>query len=327
MDKFQQVVDTFRARFGGEPTYVVRAPGRVNLIGEHTDYNDGFVMPMAIDRAVWIALRPRPDKMIHLHALDAGDIALFDISDLLHQKGHWSEYVRGVAWALREAGFQLGAFEGVMSGDVPLGAGLSSSAALELATARSFAATSGLPWHPPQMARLSQRAENEWVGVNCGIMDQFISTLGEGVQVMPVSQVELCVLGDRAVVAEQSFLRFCVLYPEAVASQYLMQQCVLGRRAITTGGAFTMDLNFDQDIRVQLDGALHSTGSRFLGSDFGHRCRVGTGFWMASGRMVPNDYFLVRDPARVLSKLPPGLADQGPLVASDGVLRPVKAPR
>lgn len=152
------------------------------------------------------------------------------------------------------------------------------------------------------------------------------STLGEGVQVMPVAQVELCVLGDRAVVAEQSFLRFCVLYPEAVASQYLMQQCVIGRRAITTGGAFTMDLNFDQDIRVPLDGALHSTGTRFLGSAFGHRCRVGTGFWMASGRMVPNDYFLVRDPTRVLSKLPPGLADQGPLVASDGVLRPVKGP-
>ena len=173
MDKLEQVVDTFRARFGGEPTYVVRAPGRVNLIGEHTDYNDGFVMPMAIDRAVWIALRPRPDKMIHLHGLDSGDIALFDlIDDLLHQKGHWSEYVRGVAWALREAGFQLGAWEGVMSGDVPIGAGLSSSAALELATARSFAATSGLPWHAPQMARLSQRAENEWVGVNCGIMDQ-----------------------------------------------------------------------------------------------------------------------------------------------------------
>ncbi len=182
----------------------------------------------------------------------------------------------------------------------------------------------GCDIHPTAVVEGSTLGPGCVIGPYARVM---FSTLGEGVQVMPVAQVELCVLGDRAVVAEQSFLRFCVLYPEAVASQYLMQQCVLGRRAITTGGAFTMDLNFDQDIRVQLDGALHSTGSRFLGSAFGHRCRVGTGFWMASGRMVPNDYFLVRDPARVLSKLPPGLADQGPLVASDGVLRPVKAPR
>jgi galactokinase len=150
----------------------------VNLIGDHTDYNDGFVLPMAIDRAVWIAFRPRGDRRVLLHSLDFDEDAAFDVGDGARGDEGWVEYARGVAWALGEAGGPVCGWEGVVAGDVPLGAGLSSSAALELAVARAFAGACGLAWEPSAMARLAQRAENVWVGVNCGIMDQLISAAG-----------------------------------------------------------------------------------------------------------------------------------------------------
>jgi galactokinase len=173
------IAQAFRSLFGQPPAFVVRAPGRVNLIGEHTDYNDGFVLPMAIDQAVWIALRPRADDQVHVHSLDMDDAALFDLAALRHEDQGWAEYVKGVAWALQEAGYRLTGWEGVLAGDVPRGAGLSSSAAVELATARAFQAVSGFPWDPPAMAKLGQKAENQWVGMNCGIMDQMISAAGQ----------------------------------------------------------------------------------------------------------------------------------------------------
>ena len=172
------VVQAFHSRFGAAPAFVVRAPGRVNLIGEHTDYNDGFVLPMAIDRAVWIALRPRSDDRVAAYSLDLDRTAAFALDSLRHENGGWVEYLKGVAWALQQGGHTLAGWEGVMSGDVPRGAGLSSSAAIELATARAFQAVSGFPWHAAAMARAGQRAENQWVGVNCGIMDQMISAAG-----------------------------------------------------------------------------------------------------------------------------------------------------
>jgi galactokinase len=150
----------------------------VNLIGEHTDYNDGFVLPVAIDRAIWIALRPRGDKRVVVHALDLDAASEIVLSDLENTGEGWAEYVKGVAWALQEEGYGLRGWEGVVTGDVPRGAGLSSSAALELAVARAFAAVSELPWDAAKMARLCQRAENDWVGMQCGIMDQMISAAG-----------------------------------------------------------------------------------------------------------------------------------------------------
>ncbi len=175
----ERAVQEFQRRFGAAPSLIVRAPGRVNLIGEHTDYNDGFVLPMAIDRAIWIALRARDDRRVVAHTLDLDDNTEFALEALKHTDGGWSEYLKGVAWAIQEEGYAIGGWEGVVAGDVPIGAGLASSAALELATARAFAAVSGLPWHPPTMARICQRAENEWVGIRCGIMDQMISAAGE----------------------------------------------------------------------------------------------------------------------------------------------------
>ena len=178
LDPASQVVAGFKDQFGEEPSFVVRAPGRVNLIGEHTDYNDGLVMPMAIDRATWIALRPRDDGKVFLRSMDFDEATLFDLADLRKDAMSWAEYPKGVASVLQSEGYLLCGWDGLTACDVPMGAGLSSSAAFELAVARAFAVASGFPWDAPRMARLGQKAENQWVGVNCGIMDQMCCALG-----------------------------------------------------------------------------------------------------------------------------------------------------
>lgn len=173
------LITEFTNRFHEPPRWVVRAPGRVNLIGEHTDYNDGFVLPMAIDRAVWIALRPRGDRSVAVYSLDYQEQGQFSLGKLERGKPGWIEYLKGTAWSLQAAGHATTGWEGVLAGDVPLGAGLSSSAAVEMATARALAAAANLPWDATAMAKLGQQAENRWVGVNCGIMDQLISAAGQ----------------------------------------------------------------------------------------------------------------------------------------------------
>ena len=179
MSLAQTVSEHFATEFGEAPAFIVRAPGRVNLIGEHTDYNDGFVMPLAIDRATWIALRPRADKLVRAISLDMDDERQFSLDDLRRPADvQWIDYLVGVAWALLERGYALNGWEGVVAGDVPIGAGLSSSAALELATARAFFAVSDFEWDAAAMALACQAAENKWLGVNCGIMDQMISASG-----------------------------------------------------------------------------------------------------------------------------------------------------
>ena len=176
----ERVIAGFSEHFGGQATWIVRAPGRVNLIGEHTDYNDGFVMPLAIDRQILIALRARDDDRIVVRSLDYDDTLDIAPSEL-DKPGDagWGEYVKAVAWALREQGYTLKGWEGVMTGDIPKGAGLSSSAALELAVAKACSVTADLPWNPAEMAKIGQKAENQWVGMQCGIMDQMISAAGQ----------------------------------------------------------------------------------------------------------------------------------------------------
>lgn len=179
MEPQQRVLEAAQRIFAGPPAWLVRSPGRVNLIGEHTDYNDGFVLPMAIDLAIWIALRPRSDDVVEAVALDFGEEqARFSLSHFEKGGPAWSEYLKGVAWALKTAGYALQGWEGVIAGDLPIGAGLSSSAALEMAVAKAFSVISGWPWDMRQMALLGQRAENQWVGVQCGIMDQMICAGG-----------------------------------------------------------------------------------------------------------------------------------------------------
>jgi len=168
-----RAVALFRSVHGGDPDLVVRSPGRVNLIGDHTDYNQGFVLPMAIDRALWIAARRRDDDLLRVVAEGAAPAEL-DLTRLAHRPGEWAEYVAGVAWSLAEDGHVLGGWDGAVASDVPIGAGLSSSAALEVGVARVFAEFTGGAWDPVAMALAARRAENVWVGMACGIMDQLV---------------------------------------------------------------------------------------------------------------------------------------------------------
>ena len=166
--------------FGHQPATVVRAPGRVNLIGEHTDYNDGYVLPVAIDRSILMAAAPRPDRQVVLHALDFDQRTEFSLENIQHDAQHpWSNYQRGVAFFLQERDFELPGMNAIISGDIPVGSGLSSSAAVEVAAAYAWQVLSGFSLSRVELALLCQQAENEFVGMKCGIMDQFISALGQ----------------------------------------------------------------------------------------------------------------------------------------------------
>ncbi|HID56962.1 TPA: galactokinase [Candidatus Poribacteria bacterium] len=173
------LIKGFKESFGFEPELISRAPGRVNLIGEHTDYNDGFVLPIALEMSIHIAASGRSDRKVVLRSLDLDQTVEFDLDRIERDEEHpWSNYPRGVAYVLQEEGYKLRGMNGVISGDVPQGAGLSSSAAFELSSAMAFLALSDLQIPLPTLARLCQRAENQFIGVNCGIMDQFISAAG-----------------------------------------------------------------------------------------------------------------------------------------------------
>ena len=164
------------------PATLVRAPGRVNLIGEHTDYNQGFVLPAAIDLEVWVAVEPWDRPSVELTSLDLGETRSFEFDELglaARDAHSWIDYVAGTAWAMREAGLTLRGFRGVLDSTVPVGSGLSSSAALEMASSWALADPSSSRPPAPRMAVIAQRAENAYVGVNCGIMDQFASAAGK----------------------------------------------------------------------------------------------------------------------------------------------------
>jgi galactokinase len=175
------VEEAFHERFGRPARGLYRAPGRVNLIGEHTDYNDGFVLPMAIDRAVWLAATPRDDRQVHLAALslDPDTQATFSLNGLAPEpNAPWSNYVRGVLAVLEAHGHRLAGLDVVYDGDVPIGAGLSSSAAVEVAIATAANDLFDLGLDDLTLARICQEAEHTFAGTQCGLMDQLISVAG-----------------------------------------------------------------------------------------------------------------------------------------------------
>lgn len=169
----------FKAQFGRAAELVAEAPGRVNLIGEHTDYNGGFVLPVAIDRTVAVALHGREDGVVRALSVDYGqcdEFAAERVHRFMGTRGGWRDYIRGVAWAVLDEQIGLSGADLAIAGDVPRGAGLSSSAAIELAAAGAL--TAGMGIEARALALLCQKAENMFVGVQCGIMDQFASALG-----------------------------------------------------------------------------------------------------------------------------------------------------
>lgn len=177
-----RVSELFEAFFSVAPQGVVKAPGRVNLIGEHTDYNGGFVLPAAINYHTYIAFTPRDDRQLRLVAYNFDNESVLvdlDATQVHQDSAPWSNYVRGVVQEMRKKGFRLAGGDLYIAGDLHSGAGLSSSASLEMALIRAFMALSGETVEPTQAALMGQAAENNFVGCNCGIMDQLISARGQ----------------------------------------------------------------------------------------------------------------------------------------------------
>jgi galactokinase len=180
------LLSAFRNSFHADPEIVVRAPGRVNLIGEHTDYNDGFVLPVAIDRYVYLAASKCVSHLTTIRSIDFDQSATFRITELepksdrgwITDRTLWANYPAGVAWALRESGSIFTGFDAAFTSSVPIGAGLSSSAAVDVAFATAWKKLYGLEIEDAALAKLCQRADNDFVGIACGIMDQLISVLG-----------------------------------------------------------------------------------------------------------------------------------------------------
>jgi len=181
----ETLVARFDAVFGRKPTKLYRAPGRVNLIGEHTDYNDGFVMPAAIGFSTYVAIAPREDQKLSVRSHEMGGDFVFDLDRLPHKRvGGWCDYVVGVASILQSHGHKLSGADLLVHGEVPIGAGLSSSAAIEVASALALMDISKIAVPLPEVARLCREAENNFVGARVGIMDQFVSCLGKAGQAL-----------------------------------------------------------------------------------------------------------------------------------------------
>ncbi len=172
------VNENYQTRFNDTPL-LVRSPGRVNLIGEHTDYNNGLVLPAAIDKNIILAIGKRADDEIHLYSLDQGETHITVLDQLERSPLLWPDYILGVVQQFVKRGHGLGGFNLVFGGDIPQGAGLSSSAALECATAFALNELFSLGIERLEIALIAQAAENEFVGVKCGLMDQFASVFGQ----------------------------------------------------------------------------------------------------------------------------------------------------
>jgi galactokinase len=174
-----EFIPQFERVYAARPR-VFRAPGRVNLIGEHTDYNDGFVMPAAVGFSTYAGIAPRPDRKLVLQSQEFPGCFEFDLDNLPQQRNQaWVDYVVGVATVLRSRGIRLEGANLLVNGDIPIGAGLSSSAALEVASTLALLSLTGIPMPLPEVATLCREAENTYVGAHVGIMDQYISCMGK----------------------------------------------------------------------------------------------------------------------------------------------------
>jgi galactokinase len=179
------ISEKFVEFFGDFPEIWVQAPGRVDLMGSHTDYNEGFVLTQAIDRNTWIAARARQDGRVRVCSLNAPGCSEFELLNITREEAiSWTNYMRGVADIMQQEGYRLQGFDGLVHSTIPFGSGLSSSAALEVATATLLQALSALQIDPVVVAKLCQRAENEFVGMNCGILDQYSSAMGRANSVL-----------------------------------------------------------------------------------------------------------------------------------------------
>jgi len=185
MANVQSIEKKFRELFSENPL-ILRSPGRVNIIGEHTDYNMGFVLPGAIDKAIYFAISPRNDNKCKLYAYDINESHEFSIDKIEKSEKNWPNYLMGIVDQLNKNGYKINGFNCVFGGDIPIGAGLSSSAAIEAGLAYALNYIFDLKIDKLDLVKLSQKSENEFVGVKCGIMDQYINIFGEENKVLKI---------------------------------------------------------------------------------------------------------------------------------------------
>ncbi len=238
MSLTQTIYETFRSTYPGQPQ-LFRAPGRINLIGEHTDYNEGFVLPAAIDKEMVFAIAPSVTDRSRVYAWNFHTEYKFDISRIFpaEKPFRWANYLLGVIQQIQSLGFEIPPFNCVFGGNVPSGAGMSSSAAIECGLATALNSTFGLGLDPLALAQLAQKAENEFVGIKCGIMDQFASVFGQADQVIQLDCRSLAhsyfplMLGDYELLLCDSGVRHSL-----ATSQYnnRRQQCEAGVQLLQT---------------------------------------------------------------------------------------------
>ncbi len=216
----KNIVAKYKELYGGEPLQL-RAPGRINLIGEHTDYNEGFVLPCAVSQAIYFAMGKRNDGKVCLNSYDFNSYCEFDVNQKKAPKEQWASYLYGITQIIQQKGYKIGGFNCVFGGDVPVGAGMSSSAALESGMCLGISTLYNLDLDKMEMARIGQQSEHEYVGVKCGIMDQFASIFGKENQCVRLDCRSLqyeysnLVLGDYIFVLTDSKVK-----PSLASSEY-----------------------------------------------------------------------------------------------------------
>ncbi|MBI2952996.1 MAG: galactokinase [Chloroflexi bacterium] len=252
MSRNDDLTTSFTRLFGGMPDLIARAPGRVNLLGEHTDYNDGFVLPMAINMDIRIATRMRSDRRVYIYSTEFDQRDVFGLAKVERANHTWANYVRGVAEVLQCEGYALRGMDAAISSNVPRGTGLSSSAALELAAATAFRLLCGLDLAPLRAALLCQRAENEFVGVRCGAMDQLISSLGQADHAL---LIDCRGLEHRPVPLPADV---CIVVVDSAMRRDLLASAYNERRGECEAGASFMDVPALRDASAEVFGAYRN---------------------------------------------------------------------
>lgn len=238
-------------RFGGtdETIRYVSAPGRVNLIGGHTDYNDGVVLPTAIDHRTVVAARPRDDDVIRVHSLDFDQTVTFELDSITSlDDPEWVNYVQGVAKRLRDRGHDVHGADVVINGDVPIGSGLSSSAALEVAVAEGLTASNDLQLDGDELVTVCWEAETQFVGVGCGIMDQYTAVFGEADSVLFLD----CKTQDHEVISFPSE-EASIVATDTNVQHELVDSAYNDRVASCQDGVDYLDDALDEDVRSLSD--------------------------------------------------------------------------
>ena len=266
----KSVAEQFAGTYGRAPRWLAAAPGRVNVIGEHTDYNDGFVFPMAIDRYTVVAGAPAADGCVQLRSTLGDAPARVDLTHPLKpaKKGAWSNYPVGVLAGFVSQGIKLPGFDALIHSTVPLGSGLSSSAALEVSTATLLEAITGKTLEPVQKALLCQKAEHEYAGMPCGIMDQFISVMGKKDQLLLLDcrsrQTQLVPMSDPAV--ELLIINTNVKH-ELTGGEYAQRraQCEAAAKALGVASLRDASANQLERVRAKMDETVYRRARHVIG--------------------------------------------------------------